>query len=46
MAVMVVFAVAGFVMAQAISRLPAVRDALGVSTGELGLALVGVGWVR
>lgn len=41
--VMLVFATAGFVMAQAFARLPAVRDELGVGTGELGLALVGGG---
>lgn len=41
--VVLVFGVAGFVMAQTFSRLPAVRDALGASVGELGLALVGGG---
>ncbi len=43
LSVMLVFATAGFVMAQTFARLPAVRDALGVGTGELGLALVGGG---
>jgi MFS family permease len=40
---MVVFAVAGLVISQALARMPAVRDAVGASTGELGLALVGAG---
>lgn len=43
LSVMLVFATAGFVMAQTFARLPAVRDGLGVGTGELGLALVGGG---
>ncbi|MGB7448832.1 MAG: MFS transporter, partial [Ornithinimicrobium sp.] len=42
-AVLVVFAVAGLVISQALARMPAVRDAVGASTGELGLALVGAG---
>jgi len=40
---MVVFATAGLVISQALARMPAVRDAVGASTGELGLALVGAG---
>ena len=40
---MVVFAVAGLVLSQALARIPAVRDAVGASIGELGLALVGGG---
>ncbi len=43
LAVLLVFAVNGFAMAQALARMPAVRDAVGASTGELGLALVGSG---
>lgn len=42
-AVMVVFATAGLVMAQTFARMPAVRDAVGASQGELGLALIGGG---
>ncbi|WP_131105651.1 MFS transporter [Ornithinimicrobium sufpigmenti] len=42
-AVLAVFAAAGFVMGQALSRLPAVRDQLGAGPGELGLALMGMG---
>lgn len=42
-AVLLVFAAAGFVMGQAIARVPALRDAVGASTGELGLALMGMG---
>lgn len=42
-AVLAVFAAAGFVMAQALSRVPAVRDQLEASPGELGLALMGMG---
>ncbi|OLT23999.1 hypothetical protein BJF81_08840 [Ornithinimicrobium sp. CNJ-824] len=42
-AVMVVFAAAGFVMGQALARVPAVRDALGVDKAQLGLALMGMG---
>ncbi|MGC5585333.1 MFS transporter [Ornithinimicrobium sp. W1665] len=41
--VMVVFAAAGFVMGQALARVPAVRDALGVDKAQLGLALMGMG---
>lgn len=42
-AVMVVFAMAGLVMAQTFARMPAVRDAVEASKGELGLALIGGG---
>ena len=42
-AVLAVFAAAGFVMGQALSRLPAVRDQLGAGPGELGVALMGMG---
>lgn len=42
-AVAVVFAVSGFVMAQTLARVPALRDSVGASQGELGLALVGGG---
>ncbi|MGB5935885.1 MAG: MFS transporter [Ornithinimicrobium sp.] len=42
-AVAVVFAMAGLVMAQTFARMPAVRDAVEASTGELGLALIGGG---
>ncbi|WP_298889515.1 MFS transporter [uncultured Serinicoccus sp.] len=43
LAVLVVFASAGFVMGQALARVPAVRDHLGADTGALGLALMGMG---
>lgn len=42
-AVMVVFAMAGLVMAQTFARMPAIRDAVEATTGELGLALIGGG---
>ncbi|MGB3762628.1 MAG: MFS transporter [Ornithinimicrobium sp.] len=42
-AVMVVFAMAGLVMAQTFARMPAIRDAVDASKGELGLALIGGG---
>lgn len=42
-AVMMVFAMAGLVMAQTFARMPAIRDAVDASTGELGLALIGGG---
>ncbi|WP_153396246.1 MFS transporter [Ornithinicoccus halotolerans] len=42
-AVLVVFAVSGFVMGQTLARVPAVRDQVGASQAELGLALVGGG---
>lgn len=42
-AVIVVFAAAGFVMGQALSRVPAVRDHLLATPGQLGLALMGMG---
>ncbi|WP_010146283.1 MFS transporter [Serinicoccus profundi] len=42
-AVLAVFASAGFVMGQALARVPAVRDHLGADTGALGLALMGMG---
>ncbi|NLG23314.1 MAG: MFS transporter [Actinomycetales bacterium] len=42
-AVAVVFATAGFVMAQTLARVPALRDSVGASQAELGLALVGGG---
>ncbi len=42
-AVAVVFASAGFVMAQTLARVPALRDQVGASQAELGLALVGGG---
>lgn len=38
-----VFAAAGFVMAQTLARVPALRDSVGASQAELGLALVGGG---
>ncbi|GAA1154975.1 MFS transporter [Ornithinicoccus hortensis] len=43
LAVAVVFAAAGFVMAQTLARVPALRDSVGASQAELGLALVGGG---
>ena len=43
LAVLAVFAAAGFVMGQTLSRLPAVRDQLDAGPGELGLALMGMG---
>lgn len=42
-AVAVVFGVEGFVMAQTLARVPALRDSVGASQAELGLALVGGG---
>lgn len=42
-AVLAVFASAGFVMGQALARVPAVRDHLDADTGALGLALMGMG---
>lgn len=42
-AVLVVFASAGFVMGQALARVPAVRDHLGADKAQLGLALMGMG---
>ena len=42
-AVALVFAASGFVMAQTLSRVPALRDHVGASEAELGLALVGGG---
>jgi MFS family permease len=39
----VVFAAAGFVMAQTLARVPALRDSVGASQAELGIALVGGG---
>lgn len=42
-AVAVVFATAGFVMAQTLARVPALRDSVGASQAELGVALVGGG---
>lgn len=42
-AVLVVFAVAGFALGQTLARVPAVRDQVGASQAELGLALVGGG---
>lgn len=42
-AVAVVFAVAGFVMAQTLARVPALRDSVEATQGELGVALVGGG---
>jgi MFS family permease len=39
-AVAVVFALSGFAFASWISRIPAVRDALGLSPSELGLLLL------
>lgn len=42
-AVAVVFAAAGFVMAQTLARVPALRDSVEASQAELGLALVGGG---
>lgn len=38
-----VFAASGFVMAQTLARVPALRDHVGASEAELGLALVGGG---
>lgn len=42
-AIIVVFAAAGFVMGQTLSRVPAVRDHLLATPGQLGLALMGMG---
>ena len=42
-AVLVVFASVGFVMGQALARVPAVRDHLGADKAQLGLALMGMG---
>lgn len=42
-AVAVVFGAAGFVMAQTLARVPALRDSVGASQAELGIALVGGG---
>ena len=42
-AVALVFAASGLVMAQTLSRVPALRDSVGASEAELGLALVGGG---
>lgn len=42
-AVLVVFAAAGFAMGQTVARVPALRDAVGATTAELGLALMGMG---
>lgn len=42
-AVALVFAASGFVMAQTLARVPALRDHVGASEAELGLALVGGG---
>ncbi|MGO0575347.1 MFS transporter [Ornithinimicrobium panacihumi] len=42
-AVMVVFAAAGLLMGQGLSRVPALRDALDADKAELGLALMGMG---
>src|SRR5699024_6392762 len=40
---LVVFAAAGFAMGQTVARVPALRDAVGATTAELGLALMGMG---
>jgi MFS family permease len=42
-AVLVVFAAAGFAMGQALARVPALRDAIGADKAQLGLALMGMG---
>lgn len=42
-AVLVVFAAAGLAMGQTVARVPALRDAVGATTAELGLALMGMG---
>jgi MFS family permease len=42
-ALVVVFALAGFFMAQAVSRMPTLRDQVDASTARLGLALLAVG---
>jgi MFS family permease len=42
-ALVVVFALAGFLMAQAVSRMPTLRDQVDASTARLGLALLAVG---
>jgi fucose permease len=42
LAVLVVFALNGLVMASAISRVPATRDRLDLSSGRLGLVLLGM----
>ncbi len=42
-AVAVVFGAAGLVMAQTLARVPALRDQIGASQSELGLALIGGG---
>lgn len=43
LAVLVVFASSGYVMGQALSRVPAVRDHLGADKAQLGLVLMGMG---
>ncbi|MFK5635032.1 MULTISPECIES: MFS transporter [unclassified Ornithinimicrobium] len=43
LAVLVVFAAAGFSMGQVLARLPAIRDAVGADKAELGIALMGMG---
>ncbi|MDQ4007681.1 MAG: MFS transporter [Actinomycetota bacterium] len=42
-ALVVVFALAGFMMAQVVSRMPTLRDQVDASTARLGLALLAVG---
>ncbi len=42
-AVIVVFAGSGFLIAQAISRMPSIRDQAGATKAELGFALLGIG---
>ncbi|WP_151525911.1 MFS transporter [Serinicoccus kebangsaanensis] len=42
-AVLVVFASSGYVMGQALARVPAVRDHLGADKAQLGLVLMGMG---
>jgi MFS family permease len=42
-ALVVVFGLAGFLMAQAVSRMPTLRDQVDASTGRLGLALLAAG---
>ncbi|ANS80172.1 major facilitator superfamily MFS_1 [Serinicoccus hydrothermalis] len=43
LAVLVVFASSGYVLGQALARVPAVRDHLGADTAQLGLVLMGMG---
>ncbi len=42
-AVLLVFATAGLAMGQTLARVPALRDAVGADTAQLGVALMGMG---